>query len=121
VIGADCNICDLVFIEDGVRVGDRVTIKPNVYLCHGVVLEDDTFVGANAVFSNDKFPRSKQRPAQYLKTSVRNGASIGAGAVILPGITVGEQAMVGAGAVVTRDVPPRAVVAGNPARVQRFC
>ena len=116
-IGADCNICDHVFIEDGVRVGDRVTIKPNVYLCDGVVLEDDTFVGANAVFSNDKFPRSKQRPPEFLKTSVRAGASIGAGAVILPGITIGEQAMVGAGAVVTKDVPPRAVVVGNPARL----
>lgn len=120
VIGADCNICDHVFIENDVTVGDRVTIKSGVQLWDGVRLEDDVFIGPNATFANDPFPRSKQWPERFLKTRVKRGASIGANATLLPGITVGEQAMVGAGAVVVRDVPARAVVVGNPARVIRM-
>ena len=117
VIGGDCNICDQTFIENDVRVGDRVTIKCGVQVWDGVTLEDDVFVGPNATFSNDPFPRSRQHPARYARTLVKRGASIGANATILPGLTIGERALVGAGAVVTRDVPPMAIVAGNPARI----
>jgi acetyltransferase-like isoleucine patch superfamily enzyme len=115
-IGADCNICDHTFIENDVKVGDRVTVKCGVQLWDGVVIEDDAFIGPNATFANDIFPRSRQRPAKFLTTLVKAGASIGANATILPGITIGRGAMVGAGAVVVESVPPYAVVAGNPAR-----
>jgi acetyltransferase-like isoleucine patch superfamily enzyme len=117
-IGADCNICDHTYVEGDVVIGDRVTIKSGVYLWDGLRVEDDVFIGPQATFTNDRFPRSKQ-PFEETLTTVRRGASIGAGAVILPGVTVGERAMVGAGAVVTRDVPAHVVVAGNPARVLR--
>lgn len=116
-IGADCNICDQVFIENEVTVGDRVTVKCGVQLWDGVVLEDDVFVGPNATFTNDIFPRSRQHLPEYPKTIVRRGASIGANATILPGLTIGARAMVGAGAVVTRSVPPNAIVVGNPAKI----
>ena len=116
-IGADCNVCDHVFIENDVLVGDRVTIKCGVQLWDGVRLEDDVFVGPNATFTNDIFPRSKQYPQAFAHTEVRRGASIGANATILPGVTIGSRAMVGAGAVVTRNVPPHAVVVGNPAKI----
>jgi acetyltransferase-like isoleucine patch superfamily enzyme len=119
-IGADCNICDHTFIENEVIVGDRVTIKSGVQLWDGVILEEDVFVGPNATFTNDKFPRSKNYPDEFPKTVVRRGASIGANATILPGITIGAHAMVGAGAVVTRSVPPNAIVVGNPARIQGY-
>lgn len=119
-IGSDCNICDHVFIENDVVVGDRVTVKCGVQLWDGVALEDDVFVGPNATFTNDPFPRSRVYPAQYWRTIVRKGASIGANATILPGITIGAGAMVGAGAVVTRDVPPNAIVVGNPARIKGY-
>jgi acetyltransferase-like isoleucine patch superfamily enzyme len=102
-IGADCNICDGVFIENDVLVGDRVTVKCGVQLWDGVTLEDDVFVGPNATFTNDLFPRSRQHPEQFSRTLVRDGASIGANATILAGITIGARAMVGAGAVVTRS------------------
>jgi serine acetyltransferase/dTDP-4-dehydrorhamnose 3,5-epimerase-like enzyme len=120
VIGRDCNICDHVFIENDVVVGDRVTVKCGVQLWDGVTLEDDVFIGPNATFTNDAFPRSKQYLEQPSRTVVRAGASIGANATILPGIEVGQGAMVGAGAVVTRSVPPHAVVVGNPARIQGY-
>ena len=119
-IGADCNICDGVFVEDGVTVGDRVTIKSGVQLWTGVELEDDVFVGPNATFTNDPFPRSKQHPDEYARTVVRAGASIGANATILPGLEIGQGAMVGAGSVVTRPVPPHAIVKGNPARIRGY-
>lgn len=118
-IGADCNICDHVFVENDVVVGDRVTIKCGVQLWDGLTLEDDVFIGPNATFTNDAFPRSRHYPEAFARTVVRRGASIGANATILPGVVVGERAMVGAGAVVTRDVPAGAVVVGNPARVVR--
>ena len=118
-IGSDVNICSHVFIEDEVVVGDRVTVKSGVQLWNGVVVEDDVFIGPNATFTNDLFPRSKQRPEAWPRTLLRRGASIGANATILAGTTIGEGAMVGAGAVVTRDVGPGEVVAGNPARVLR--
>jgi acetyltransferase-like isoleucine patch superfamily enzyme/mannose-6-phosphate isomerase-like protein (cupin superfamily) len=116
-IGADCNICDGVFVENDVVVGDRVTVKCGVQLWDGVTLEDDVFVGPNATFTNDPRPRSRQRPERFSRTVVRRGASIGANATILPGLEIGQQAMVGAGAVVTRSVPPFAVAVGNPARI----
>lgn len=116
-IGQDCNICAQVFIENDVVVGDRVTIKNGVQLWDGLRVEDDVFIGPNVTFTNDKFPRSKVYPETFPVTTVGKGASIGGGAVILPGLTIGEYSMVGAGAVVTRDVPPRAVVVGNPARI----
>lgn len=120
VIGADANICDGVFIENDVVIGDRVTIKCGVQLWDGVRLADDVFVGPNVTFTNDPFPRSKQRPEKFLQTVVHKGASIGANATILPGLTIGARALVGAGAVVTRDVPPNAIVMGNPARITGY-
>jgi len=116
-IGADCNICDHTFIENDVVVGSRVTIKCGVQLWDGVTLEDDVFVGPNATFTNDAFPRSRNRDRGSTGTMVRVGASIGANATVLPGLTIGEHALVGAGSVVTRDVPPYAIVAGNPAGI----
>jgi acetyltransferase-like isoleucine patch superfamily enzyme/dTDP-4-dehydrorhamnose 3,5-epimerase-like enzyme len=116
-IGRDANICDHVFIENAVQLGDRVTVKCGVQLWDGVQVDDDVFIGPNVTFSNDPFPRSKQRPEQPLRTWVRKGASIGANATIRPGLTIGAGAMVQDGAVVTRDVPPHAIVAGNPAHV----
>jgi len=116
-IGADCNVCDHVLIENDVTVGDRVTIKSGVQLWDGVRLANDVFVGPNVTFANDRFPRSKKYPEEFLTTTVAEGASLGAGAVILPGIRIGRNAMVGAGAVVTKDVPANAVVVGNPARI----
>ena len=117
VIGENVNINDHVFIENDVRVGNRVTVKSGVQLWDGIELHDDVFVGPNATFTNDRFPRSKQYPDSFPRTVVESRASIGGGAVILPGLRIGQSAMVGAGAVVTRDVPPFAVVAGNPARI----
>ncbi len=119
-IGADCNICDGVFVEGDVVVGDRTTVKCGVQLWDGVRLGDDVFVGPNATFSNDLFPRSRQRPATYATTVVEDGASIGANATLLPGIRVGSGAMIGAGAVITRSVPPNAIVVGNPARIVSY-
>lgn len=119
-IGADCNICSHVLIENDVVIGDRVTVKSGVQLWDGTRIEDDVFIGPNVTFTNDAFPRSKQYPAAFAVTTIGKGASIGGGATILPGITIGRHAMVGAGAVVTRPVPERAVVVGNPARIVRY-
>jgi len=119
-IGADCNICSHVLIENDVIIGDRVTVKSGVQLWDGLRIEDDVFIGPNVTFTNDPFPRSKQYPAAFAVTTVKVGASIGGGATILPGITIGRGAMVGAGAVVTKSVPDFAVVVGNPACVVRY-
>ena len=119
-IGRDANICDHVFIENDVVLGDRVTVKSGVQLWDGLRAEDDVFIGPNASFTNDAFPRSKRYPERFLVTTLCEGCSIGAGAVVLGGLTVGAGAMVGAGAVVTRDVPPFAIVAGNPARIRGY-
>ena len=116
-IGADCNVCSHCFIESDVVVGDRVTVKSGVQLWDGIRLHDDVFVGPNATFTNDRHPRSGNRDFECLETIVERGASIGAGAVILPGLRIGEGATVGAGAVVVRDVAPHTTVVGNPARV----
>lgn len=119
-IGDDCNICSHVLIENDVIIGDRVTVKSGVQLWDGLRIEDDVFIGPNVTFTNDPFPRSKQYPATFAVTTVQTGASIGGGATILPGVTIGRHAMVGAGAVVTRSVPDYAVVVGNPARIVRM-
>lgn len=120
VIGRDCNICDGVFVENDVVVGDRVTVKCGVQLWDGVRLGDDVFVGPNATFTNDLFPRSRRYPEAFATTVVEDGASIGANATILAGVRIGSGAMVGAGAVVTRSVPPNAIVVGNPARIKGY-
>lgn len=117
-IGADCNICDHVFIENDVIIGDRVTVKCGVQIWDGVYLEDDVMVGPNATFTNDLFPRSK-KDFELQRTIIRRGASIGANSTILCGVTIGENAMVGAGAVVIKNVPANAVVVGNPAKIIR--
>jgi len=116
-IGSECNICDHVFIENKVTLGDRVTIKCGVAIWDGVCIEDDVFVGPCVAFTNDVFPRSKLYQSELAQTLVRKGASLGANSTILPGVTIGAQAMVGAGSVVTHDVPPFAIVVGNPARI----
>jgi acetyltransferase-like isoleucine patch superfamily enzyme len=115
-IGRDCNICDHVFVENDVVLGDRVTVKCGVQLWDGLRVAEDVFIGPNATFTNDPFPRSKQHRTPLL-TTIASGASIGANATILPGVSVGRGAMVGAGAVVTHSVPARAIVMGNPGRI----
>ena len=120
VIGSDCNICDHTFIENDVKIGDRVTVKCGVQIWDGIDIEDDVFIGPNATFTNDPFPRSKQHLHMHPRSRVRQNASIGASATILPGLTVGINAMIGAGAVVTHDVPPNAIVTGNPARISGY-
>lgn len=117
IIGNECNICAHTFVENDVKIGNRVTVKSGVFLWDGIVIEDDVFIGPCVAFTNDKHPRSKQYPEKFLRTTIKKGASLGANATILPGITVGEGAMVGAGAVVTRDVAPFTVVVGNPAKI----
>lgn len=119
-IGENCNICDHVFIENDVVLGDRVTVKCGVQLWDHTTIESDVFIGPNATFTNDPFPRSKQQRAPLPRTVVARGASIGANATILPGLSIGQHAMVGAGAVVTRSVPPNAIVTGNPARITGY-
>ena len=118
VLGRDCNVCDHVFVEGGVVVGDRVTIKNGVAIWDKVTLEDEVFVGPNAVFTNDPLPRAafKKPPERFLPTVASRGAAIGANATIVCGVTVGTHALVGAGAVVVRDVPAHALVVGNPGR-----
>ena len=114
-IGRECNICALVFIENDVVIGDRVTIKNGVQLWDGIDVGDDVFIGPNVTFTNDPFPRSRCRVEKLLVTKVGKGASIGANATILPGILIGNDAMIGAGSVVTKDVPAGEVWFGNPA------
>jgi acetyltransferase-like isoleucine patch superfamily enzyme len=115
-LGTDCQICDRVFIENGATLGDRVTVKCGVSIWTGITIEDGVFVGPDVVFTNDPRPRSGRHLPSYPETRIRRYASLGAGSVLLPGITVGEYALVGAGAVVTKDVPAFGLVVGNPAR-----
>lgn len=118
-IGKECNICSHCFIENDVVIGDRVTIKNGVQIWDGLRIGDDVFVGPNVTFTNDMYPSSKGR-FDLLVTHIQKGATIGANATILPGLSIGENAMIGAGAVVTKDVPPNAVVAGNPAAIVKY-
>lgn len=118
-IGSDCNICSHVFIENDVVVGNNVTVKAGVQLWDGLRVEDNVFIGPNATFTNDNFPRSQVYQESIPRIVLRQGCSIGANATILPGITIGEHAMVGAGSVVTSDVPAYALVVGSPARIVR--
>jgi acetyltransferase-like isoleucine patch superfamily enzyme len=116
-IGDDCNICSHCFVENDVVIGNEVTIKSGVQLWDGLRVGHKVFIGPNASFTNDRFPRSKQFPEAFLLTTIEDGASIGAGAVVLPGIVIGRNAMVAAGAIVTRSVPANAIVVGNPAKI----
>jgi UDP-2-acetamido-3-amino-2,3-dideoxy-glucuronate N-acetyltransferase len=123
VVGEGCNICNGSFVERGAVVGNHVTIKHNVSIFDGVTIEDDVFIGSNIAFINDRFPRSHRDDAWSLeKTLIKKGATLGANVVVLCGLTVGEYAFIGAGAVVTKDVPPFTMVVGNPAKaVGRAC
>ena len=119
-IGRDCNICSHCLIESDVVIGDRVTVKSGVQIWNGLRIANDVFIGPNVSFSNDKFPKSGNRDFDCMQTIVDEGASIGAGATILPGIHIGANAVVGAGAVVTKNVPAGATVVGNPARIHQL-
>lgn len=116
-IGKNCNINCHTFIENDVTIGNNVTVKAGVYLWDGITVNDNVFVGPNVSFTNDKYPRSKQYPESFQRTVLMEGCSIGANATILGGVTVGQFAIVGAGSVVTKDVPAFALVVGNPARI----
>ena len=121
VIGEGCNICDGSFVENGAVVGNHVTIKHHVSIFDGVTIEDEVFIGSNIAFINDRYPRSHRKDQWLLeKTLVKKGATIGTNAVILCGLTVGAYAVVGAGSVVTKDVPDYGIVVGNPARVKGY-
>ncbi|WP_339488045.1 acyltransferase [Pseudomonas sp. EL_65y_Pfl2_R95] len=119
-IGTNCNLCAHTLVEGDVVIGNNVTVKSGVFLWDGTRIEDDVFIGPNATFTNDLMPRSKVYPDAFSGIVVQQGASIGANATLLPGINIGRYAMVGAGAVVTKDVPARAVVVGNPAKIIRY-
>lgn len=117
-IGENCNICSHCLIENDVVIGNNVTLKCGVCLWDGMRIEDNVCIGANVTFTNDKYPRSKQ-PFNLLPITIKKGASIGAGAVVLGGVTIGENAMIGIGSVVTHDVPAGELWYGNPARFVR--
>jgi UDP-2-acetamido-3-amino-2,3-dideoxy-glucuronate N-acetyltransferase len=120
IVGENCNICAHTLIENDVVIGNDVTIKSGVYIWDGITVEDKVFIGPCVAFTNDKFPRSKIYPESFQRTLIQQGASIGANVTILPGIQIGRYAMIGAGAVVTKDVPDFAMVVGNPARIIRY-
>lgn len=120
IIGENCNICAQTLIEGDVIVGDNVTVKSGVQLWDGTRIGNNVFIGPNATFTNDFFPRSKKHPNAFHGIILEDGCSIGANATLLPGVTIGEGAMVGAGSVVTKNVPAAAVVAGNPAKIIRY-
>lgn len=115
-IGENCNICSHCFIENEAVIGNNVTIKNGVQLWDGITIEDNVQIGANVSFTNDKYPRAKNPDWVLEKTLIKNGASIGAGSTILCGVTIGENAMIGIGSVVTKDVPAGEVWVGNPAK-----
>lgn len=116
VIGENCNICANVLIENDVIIGNNVTVKSGVQLWDGVTVEDNVFIGPNVTFTNDLVPRSKVYPEKFAKTLIKKGASIGANSTIIAGNTIGEYALIGAGSVITKDVPPYTIWYGNPAQ-----
>lgn len=118
-IGENCNICSHCLIENDIKIGNNVTIKCGVQIWDGIEIEDDVFIGANVTFTNDKYPKSKNPDWTLLRTKICKGASIGAGSTILPGITIGTNAIVGAGSVVTKSIPDNELWLGNPARFVR--
>lgn len=120
VIGTGCNICSHTLIENDVIIGNDVTVKSGVFIWDGITIEDKVFIGPSVTFTNDKQPRSKEYPQEFLRTHIKKGASLGANCTILPGITLGENCMIGAGAVVTKSVPDYAVVVGNPAKIIKW-
>ncbi|HEA3124822.1 MULTISPECIES: acyltransferase [Aeromonas] len=119
-IGRDCNICAHTLIESDVTIGNNVTVKSGVYIWDGTRISNNVFIGPNVTFTNDKMPRSKVYPDEFLKIIINEYASIGANTTLLPGITIGKHAMIGAGSVVTKDVPDYAIVVGNPAKIIRY-
>lgn len=119
IIGENCNICAGVLIEDDVIIGNNVTIKCYVEVPEGTILEDNVFIGPNVSITNDTYPRSKKHPDKYEQINIKKGASIGGGVSIVPGITIGENAMVGAGSVVTKNIPANELWVGNPAHFVR--
>ncbi len=118
-IGSNCNINCHTFIENDVTIGNNVTVKSGIYLWDGITVGNDVFLGPNVTFTNDKYPRSKQYPESFQRITIEDGASIGAGAIILGGLTIGKKAMVGAGSVVTKDIPAEELWVGNPAKFVR--
>jgi acetyltransferase-like isoleucine patch superfamily enzyme len=119
LIGADCNVCDGSFVEKGAVVGNHVTIKHHVAVFAGVTIEDDVFVGSNVAFINDRRPRSNREDEwKFEKTVIQKGATLGSNSSILCGVTIGPYAVIGAGTVVTKDVPAHAIVCGNPGVVK---
>lgn len=118
-IGSNCNICSHVFIENDVKIGNNVTIKNGVQLWDGVEIEDNVFIGPNVTFCNDRYPKSGNKNFKLEKILIKKGASIGANSTILPGVTIGEESVVGAGSVVTKDIPPNVTAIGNPCKITR--
>lgn len=118
-IGENCNICSHCLIENDVKIGNNCTIKCGVQLWDGIELENNVMIGANCTFTNDMYPRAKNKDWKLLTTKIRKGASIGAGSTILPGLEIGENAMVGAGSVVTKNIPAGEIWVGNPAKFLR--
>ncbi len=116
IIGNNCNICAHCFIENDVIIGNNVTIKSGVYVWDGIRIDDNVFIGPNVTFTNDKYPRSKKYPSTFQNTVIKNGASIGAGSVLLGNIEIGENSMIGAGSVVTKNIPPNELWVGSPAK-----
>jgi UDP-2-acetamido-3-amino-2,3-dideoxy-glucuronate N-acetyltransferase len=115
-IGKNCKIDAFVYIEEGVTIGNNCKIRPFVFIPTGVMIEDDVFIGPSVSFTNDKYPKASGE-WRLLRTRIKKGASIGANSTILPGVTIGKEALIGAGSVVTNDLPPKAIAAGNPARI----
>lgn len=119
-IGCNCNINCHCFVENDVKIGNNVTVKSGVYIWDGIEIDDDVFIGPNVTFTNDVLPRSKKYPASFLRTRIKQGASIGANSTVLPGIVIGQYALIGAGSVVTKNVPSNTLWLGNPARMKGY-